>query len=164
MTMTIPTEEECMKLLNEYNPKLINHSVFMKDVALKIANIIERRGLQVNKDLLIAGALLHDIKKSSGDDKHNILGKEFVEEKGYPEVGGIIETHFFGTNPETTEEKIVFYADKRVNPGSVLVSVQKRMDYLVDMYNIEEEKVQPWLNQVQEIEKELFGENGERLL
>ena len=161
----IPSEQECLKLLKEHNPKLMRHSVCLKELALKVADLVERRGSKVDRELLIAGALLHDIRKTFGNDDHNIKGKEFVESLGYHEVGGIIENHFFGTNPETTEEKIIFYVDKLLNPGRKVVSLNERMQYLIQRYGFPEEKVKPWLEEVMAIERELLGvNNGKRLL
>ncbi|MBW3021980.1 HD domain-containing protein [Candidatus Woesearchaeota archaeon] len=160
--MNIPTEQECMNLLEEHNPRMIEHSVFVKELSLKIADIITQRGINVNRELLIAGALLHDIKKSHVGDQHNKLGERFLLELGYPEVARICKNHFFETSPETTEEKIVFYVDKITNPFRTLVTVEERLEYIFNKYGIPVEKHESWSEYVKNIEEELL--DGKRLL
>ena len=153
----IPTEDECLKLLDELNPKLKLHSVFVKDLALDVAEKLMKKGVKVNRDLLIAGALLHDITKSGSGDKHNITGAELILEKGFfPEVANIVRNHIFNTKPCSVEEKIVFYVDKLANPGQVKVSVEERLKYVFDKYDVETENYEAWLNQFKDIEKDLF--------
>ena len=158
--MNIPSEQECMELLEELNPRIMKHSVYVKDLALEIADSMERKGAKVNRDLLIAGALLHDITKSHVGDRHNLTGEALLVKLGYPEVGRIVRKHFLGTNPETPEQKIIYYVDKIVNPGRVKVSIEERMKYVFDKYDIPEEKFSIFYNEIKNIENELLGESS----
>lgn len=159
----VPTEQECIKLLEEHNPRIIAHSVFVKDICLKIADLVMSRGVEIDTDLLIAGALLHDLKKEyHHNDQHNITAAKFLEKLGYPEVGKIAEAHFFESPRETWEEKIVFLADKLCNPGQKLVSLQERFDYIGAKIPIEEKRLVNWMKEAQNVERELL--DGKRLL
>ena len=142
--MIIPTKEECLKILKDSNvpDNVIAHSKAVCNVALKIADLLEKRGINVNKDLVAAGALLHDIKKINSND-HVIEGADFVKALGFPEVALVIRKHglthlqnddFF---PKSWEEKIVFYADKRAKNDKI-VSVEERFEYIKERYNREE--------------------------
>ena len=160
--MNIPSESECLKLLDENNALVKNHSIFVKNIALKIASHLEKRGIEINKDLLTAGALLHDIKKKFFfADDHGKQGQEFLEKLGYPEVGRIVGTHLFESRPETWEEKIVYYADKICNPGNRLVSITERIEYAKRQYGLPEHKIEPWIKEASEVEKELLGDRCE---
>jgi len=158
--MNIPSEKECLDLLKVHNPKVMHHSIFVKEVSLKIADILSMKGILVNKELIAAGALLHDIKKTfNGPDEHNVRGCEFLTELGYPEVGKISKNHFFESELESYEEKIVYYADKLCNRGQILVSLDERINYAIDKYNFPKHKKDAWLKEALDIENELLGEN-----
>src|SRR3989344_2750842 len=95
MTMvkiTIPTREECLKILKENNvpDNIIAHSRQVCGVALKIAGLLEKRGIKVDKGLVAAGALLHDVKKASQDD-HVAEGFELLKSLGFGEVAEVIK-------------------------------------------------------------------------
>ena len=81
----------------------------------------------------MAASLLHDVKKLSKSD-HVIEGYEFIKSLGFPEVAVIIRKHGLSHidnddfMPKTWEEKIVFYADKRVNHDKI-VNLDERFDY-----------------------------------
>lgn len=163
--MKIPTEKECLKLLEEFNPSMVSHSVFVKELALKIADIAEERGITVNRDLLIAGALLHDIKKRFDihPDGHNIEARKMLTELGYPEVGLVAEKHFFEQERNNWEQKIVFLADMSQNPGNKIVSPEERLDYIKRKYGIPEGKYEIWLKDILNVKEEILGD-GKRLL
>ena len=160
--MTIPTKEECLKILkdNKVPDNIIAHSKAVCNVALKIIDILEKKGVKVNRNLVIAGALLHDVKKLSPDD-HIIEGSEFVKSLGFEEVASVIKKHGLyhldkdDFMPKTLEEKIVFYADKRVK-GNKIVSVNERFKYIKQRYK--KDNVEKEINFTKKIEKELLGD------
>ena len=103
----------------------------MTKIALQLAEHFEKiYKAKINKDHLIAGALLHDIgkvfllKKSGKRWEHTgltldhaDLGAAMLFEKGFPEeVIHIVAAHGGdmgqqGANPRTLEATIVFYSD-----------------------------------------------------
>ncbi len=159
--MIIPTKEECIKILKSNNipDNIIAHSEQVCNVALKVVDLLEKKGINVNRDLIAAGALLHDIKKINSDD-HITEGYEYVKSLGYPEVANLVRKHglqYIGNEsyePKTWEEKIVFYADKRVK-GNKIVSVDERFDYIMKRYN--KNDVGKEIDFTKKLEKELLG-------
>ena len=157
----IPTKSQCLKILKDNNvpDNIIAHLNAVHDFSLKICDLLEKRGIKVNRDLAAAGALLHDINKLSPND-HVVEGYEYVKSLGYPEVAEIIKKHGLANldNPEfvpkTWEEKIVFYADKRVKNDKV-VSLDERFEYIKQKYK--SENIEQELNFTKKIEKELLG-------
>ena len=158
--MTIPTKEECLKILKEHNvpDNIIAHMKAVCNFSLKVCDILEKRGIKVNKELVSAGALLHDVKKLSPND-HVIEGCELVKSLGYPEVAEVMKKHGLehihkeDFVPKTWEEKIVFYSDKRVK-GTKVVSVDERFEYIKQRYK--KEHVDLEISFTKKIEKELF--------
>ena len=126
---------------------------------MKIADLLEKKGTNINRDLAAAGALLHDVEKLSPND-HVIEGFEMVKSIGYPEVASVIKKHGLAHMkeedfiPKTWEEKIVFYADKRVK-GSKIVSVDERFEYIGQRYK--KEDIENEITFTKKIEKELLG-------
>lgn len=95
--------------------------------------------------------------------RHEDACMKFLTQHGYPELGKIVETHGLRIPEkaaETIEQKLLFYADKRVMMDKV-VSVQERFnDFLIRYTNGQQtEQNSLWLNFTLELEKELF-QNG----
>ncbi|MBI2654292.1 HD domain-containing protein [Candidatus Woesearchaeota archaeon] len=160
--MIIPTREECLKILKEQNvpDNVIAHLKAVHDFSMKVCDLLEKRGINVNRDLIAAGALLHDIKKVNSED-HILDGYELVKSLGFPEVALIIKKHGLvhikkeEFEPKSWEEKIVFYADKRVK-GDKIVSVDERFSYIRERYK--KEDVENEVQFTKKIEYELLGD------
>lgn len=108
---------------------LLNHTIAVTDLCMKTAdNIEEHYGIKVNRDHLIAGALLHDIMKifewKIGDEgaeptgvllDHTMLAVAEFYYRGFPEnVIHIIASHFgevSPTPPRNYEALILHYVD-----------------------------------------------------
>jgi len=121
------------------DPGVIAHCVVVHDVAIRITDrIIQAGRVPVDRDLVEAGALLHDIGRSQthGMD-HADVGGNICRELGLsPHICRIIETHIgagltgmerraFGLSgddriPESLEEKIVAHADNLVKGTRVI--------------------------------------------
>ncbi|MBL7055479.1 HDIG domain-containing protein [Candidatus Woesearchaeota archaeon] len=136
--MNIPSKEECLKLLvsNETPANVIEHCKAVCKVAEETVDKLISEGFNVNKDLVIAGALLHDIERHKKN--HVQVGADLVKSLGFPEVAEVISKHSLYEIEEkeflkTVEEKIVFYADKRVK-GPEIVSLQERFEDLEKRY------------------------------
>ena len=159
--MKVPTKEECVKILRGSNvpENIIAHTSAVSEFAGKICDFLNKKGIKVNKKLVLAGALLHDIKKLEPD--HEIKGSEYIKSIGYVEVSNLIRKHGLSNLdkedciPKTWEEKIVFYSDKRLN-GNKVVSVEERFDYIRKRYNKPE--VEEEYRFSKRIEKEIFGD------
>jgi len=143
---------------------MIAHSLQVQRVSLFIADNLLKSGL--NRELLGAAALLHDITKTRSlqtKEDHARTGELLIAEKGYPEVGRIIgqhvflESYFLSVNP--TEAEVVNYADKRVLHDRV-ASLAERMDYIMERYGGTSERRELlsrlWRRSV-ELEKHLFA-------
>jgi 7,8-dihydroneopterin 2',3'-cyclic phosphate phosphodiesterase len=101
--------------------ELITHTASVTETCLKIAEAIEKNyGLKVNKDVLIAGALLHDIMKvyefKEGKPTgilldHSALGLAELYKRGFPEeVLHLVISHAApSTNPPRTLEAVILH-------------------------------------------------------
>ena len=93
---------------------------------------------------------------------HEAAGAAFLREKGFDALAHIITTHGLNTpNPPdmTIEQKLLFYADKRVKYTEV-VTLDERFTDFINRYNGtgKEDGAEKWLKEAKELEKELFGE------
>ena len=138
----IPSVKECFFFMEKYEmlENIRAHSIIVEEVA----NIIARGLIDVGADILIekitAGALLHDIGKSlclnTGND-HAAKGEEICFQNQLDEIAEIVREHItlesYEPGAAISEKEIIYYADKRVNHDSV-VSLEKRLEYLLDRY------------------------------
>ena len=145
--MKIPDINECLKLLELYNtlPNVLQHSLQVQKVALALVDNLNGN-ITINRELVSASALLHDITKSRAlktGEKHDISGKELLESLGYPEIASIVGQHVYLNNTSLdaplNEADIVYYADKRVMHDEV-VSVDRRIDDLLQRYGTTPER------------------------
>lgn len=105
---------------------VLNHTIAVTELCIKTAEIIEKNyGLKINKDYLIAGALLHDIMKifewkitKEGPEHtgvlldHSFLGVAELYHRGFPEgVIHIVASHFgeHGPTPPRNFEALIFH-------------------------------------------------------
>ncbi|HVO68148.1 MAG TPA: HDIG domain-containing protein [Syntrophales bacterium] len=142
----IPSREECEKLMVQHSmrPNIVEHSIQVMNVSLAITDNL-KNGVSLNRDLVTAGALLHDITKTRSletNERHDISGGEFLREMGFTSVAEIVEQHiiFKNFNPQgrLEEREIIFYADKRVNHDKI-VTIDERVHYLIQRYGDTEE-------------------------
>ena len=138
----IPSKQECISILtkNKTPSNVIGHCKSVCKVAEEVADKLIGNGIKVNKDLVIASALLHDIERHKKD--HINEGAKLLKEMGFPEIAVIIKKHSLylieenDVQPKTIEEKIVFYADKRAK-GSKIVSLEERFEDLKERYKMD---------------------------
>ena len=166
--MQIPPRNECLHLLSSINmPEHIkDHSKLVCDVALVLTDGLIAAGIDINRKLVRASALLHDITKPRSfktGENHAQTGGNYLTELGFPEVGEIVRQHvmldeyFEAINP--SEAEIVNYADKRVLHDKV-VPLDERMTYILHRYAKTKDRQdllkQLW-DQTRRLEKRLFA-------
>ena len=99
---------------------------------------------QVDRHLVISGALLHDIAKTpclNSNCDHAQVGGEICRKHGYPEIATIVEQHVLLWEYDPcryvegcfTASEIVYYADKRVR-HNVVVNLDQRLEYILEHY------------------------------
>ena len=130
-----PNESQCVTLLDRAGctKRVIVHCCTVKTVAAEIA-----KGFDADTELIIAGALLHDIGRAKDHTiMHANTGADMAERLGLPkELTDIIRKHIgAGLDdrdalemgipkgdyiPRTIEEKIVAHADNMVSDNRVV--------------------------------------------
>jgi putative nucleotidyltransferase with HDIG domain len=140
--MNIPSPERCLELMEtmEMMSHIIDHSLMVQRVARTMALCLKDSNPRLNQDLILAGALLHDITKTRSfatGEKHAQTGGALLAQLGYFEVGEIVRQH---VNLDPTldraapsEAAVVNYADKRVLHDQV-VPLEERLGYIMVRY------------------------------
>ncbi len=162
MDNKIPSREECMEILKKSKTpsNVIQHCKTVCRVAEEIADNLIEKGVKVDKKLVIAAALLHDVVREKKD--HVLEGAKLIRQMGYLEVAQVMSKHSLYKieeplqQPHTYEEKIVFYADKRAT-GSKIVSLEERFRDLKVRYNADFTKEHGF---AKKIEEELMVEDN----
>jgi uncharacterized protein len=159
MSSNIPTREQCLALMDQYGmlANIRAHSLLVTNVAEEILNgLMEKNESRISlpeKELVLAGALLHDIAKTiclQQDCLHAQKGRDICLEHGYPAISEIVCEHVLlkEFSPERYAQgifyakEIVYYADKRVCHDTI-VSIEERLAYILERYgNNDEERFQ----------------------
>ena len=147
ITDRIPTRAECNELMTRYSmlPNIVEHSLQVMRVSLAITDQL-RQGVSVNRDLVIAASLLHDITKTRSlqtKEHHDASGGILLRELGFPSIAEIVEQHIriqnLNLEGKIEEKKIVYYADKRVMHDAI-VTLEERVHDLIQRYGAEEDR------------------------
>lgn len=124
------------------------HSLMVARVSSALFQNLSERAEQKEKlpsrELVLAGALLHDIAKTPCLESrcdHAKKGRDICLELGYPEVAEVVREHVILTEFSRTRyqkgifyaKEIVYYADKRVRHDEI-VSLEERLEYILDHY------------------------------
>jgi len=137
-------------------PHIVRHSELVTDVALLIARKLSEFGQAMDLPLVEAGALLHDITKTTSiqtKENHAETGGELLTSLGYTAVAEIVRQHI-RVDPESTdpnsvcEAEVVNYADKRVKHEE-LVDIEERFKDIWDRYIKKLPGIQARFEQVQ---------------
>ena len=146
MVRIFPEEVDCIRILKDEgaDSAILSHSLAVRNLAARIAERVN-----VDLDLVIAGALLHDIgrTRSHGID-HAAVGAKILRERNIDETIVRIAERHTGAGitsqeatklglpagnyiPETLEEKIVAQADNLISRGE-RISLQETVDNYID--------------------------------
>ena len=135
----IPSVGEAMAIHEKFRTGvyIVRHCQAVAMAAEIMADEAERRGQPLDKQAVIAGALLHDIGRTRSQTvRHGVVGAEILEKEGVDtKVVEIVRRHVgagisseeakglglpdFDYIPRTLEERIVCFADKMVDADSV---------------------------------------------
>ena len=165
--MNIPTPEICYRLQNEMGmlANIVVHCRQVCRVALTLVDNMSEPSPKMDRKLIVAAALLHDITKTRSfktKEDHAQTGEQYLTQKGYPEVGRIVGQHVrladYDRNGLPNAAEIINYADKRVLHDQV-VSLDQRMQYIVDRYGTDpdrEKRIQWLWGQTRRVEDRIF--------
>ena len=168
----IPSEEECEKILQKYKvpPNVINHCILVKEISEEFCEKIK----QIDRSLVIAGAMLHDIGRSVDHSiRHAIEGVKILEEEKLdPRIISIVKRHI-GTGitkdesiklglpvddyiPSTKEEVLVSYCDN-LACGNKRCSFEETLKQFIRKFGKDSHVVKGFYNQKEAIKKMLIS-------
>jgi putative nucleotidyltransferase with HDIG domain len=158
----IPTEDQIKLLWEKYRipQKKRIHLTKVAEVAMLFAEKIP-----VNKKLLLAAALLHDIDKGVEKrfgERHPDTAVRILQEEGMNEVADLVKTHPLHSildasiAPKTREEKLLYLADKMVKYD--IVGVDRRFALWDEEHlpSREQEILDACYPKVKKLEQEVF--------
>lgn len=161
------THEEALKLLKKYGigSKVLKHILKVNQISVYLAKKLKEKGVNVDVELTDIASLLHDIGKKLSDEtpmNHVEAGVKILNDEGMQEIGEIIKKHSINAIveedniPTTWEEKLIFYADRRVVEDQ-LVSLDERITDLRTRYPDIEEFLSKAIPKIKELENEIFS-------
>src|SRR5271170_7842562 len=101
----IPSAQQALALHRKYgsNDRTVSHCQACAKISKTLSERAVKRGLPLNEDAVVAGALLHDIGRSQTQTvAHGYVGAGILEEEGVdPVVVEIVRRHVgAGISPE----------------------------------------------------------------
>lgn len=138
----VPTRDECEVILTDLmrvDERLFDHCRAVAGVAEQIGDALARSGCAVDRDLLIAAGLLHDMAR--GQTRHDHEAAEMLTKMGYPEVAQVVAAHMdIDCSSETpvSNAEVIYLADKLVK-GDEIVPLAQRFQEAMDKYGSDPE-------------------------
>lgn len=163
----IPNKELCFKLLEKYDfpESKYPHVKAVEKIAEFLADGLEKKGKKINRQLVLAASLLHDIDKGMGEGaigQHPMKGVEVLRGEGCQEVAEVIIKHDIEAFldpvriPKTWEEKIVALADKMAKDKVLTVDERYRL-WFDEGIAEQEEVLRKTYPKLKELEGEILG-------
>lgn len=163
-----PTIDQCHRMMAamEMPAHIVAHSTRVSRVALWLCDALNAVAPCLDRDLVQAASLLHDITKArsfaTGED-HAASGEIYLAERGFRQVGRIVAQHVklevFDPAGPPTEAEVVNYADKRVLHDRI-VSLDHRMAYILERYGAADEvrrrRIMALWHETRRLEAKLF--------
>ncbi len=179
MSLRPISRREAWAALLRHNPPdwVCRHCRAVEGLAAAMCDRAEAQGLRVDRALVQAGALLHDVGRSITQDvRHASLGAELVRKDGFPESlalvverhtgAGIDETEALRLGlpvkdytPRTLEERIVAHADNLYSGDKRMGLSQLQAKYLAQGLGSAWEKIRRLHDEL----RGLLGTDLERL-
>jgi putative nucleotidyltransferase with HDIG domain len=140
----LPELQECYHWLAEQGApeRLVGHCQAVAAVAFHLAEQLRIQGAPVDPLLAHRGGLLHDLDKLSSRQvgmAHGEYSAQLLLERAQPDLAEIARRHLISRladadlQPQTWEQKLVFYADKVVE-GDRFVGFSRRLEALSGRY------------------------------
>ena len=133
----VPSIDQCFILLRKYHvpDHIIQHSEMVYNVAVFLAEKLNENGEHLIIPEIQAAALLHDITKMEGIEKHQDhakTGKELLYKLEYRRIGKIVAEHITlqecKDDRSLSEEELINYSDKRVMHTQVVTLTERFAD------------------------------------
>ncbi len=144
---------------------VIRHMQKVAYVCGKIADMMLEKGIAIDKELVITAALLHDTLRTI--PHHEEAMAKFLSSQGKKALANLVKKHGFFSVDElkTWEEKILYYADKRVNHDQIVSLKQRFLEgkKRSSVLNDNSEKVRSTEEKVFGLEQEIVKALGKRI-
>jgi molybdenum cofactor cytidylyltransferase len=132
----IPTEAECMALLNRVSAGsgIIGHGRAVADLAVLFARKLNLAGYGLDIDLLTAAGLLHDLARA--ETNHAQAGARLLREAGFGAVADLVASHMDlepNNEAEISPKELLYLADKLVR-GERRVTLAERFQSALERH------------------------------
>ena len=136
-TIDIPDKKECRSIIQENlkgEESIKAHVELVAKTAITLAREVQAQPVEhetskytLDMNLILAGALLHDIKRKEAN--HSTVGAQLILSLGFSKVADIVSQHMDLALPLTdhlTEAQIIYFADKLCNGAKLDFNYAKR--------------------------------------
>lgn len=129
----VPSTAECFRILKEYQADelVLLHCRMVARLALALACRLNMAGAGLDEELVVAGALLHDVARQQPE--HPRAGADLLKRKGYHLVADIVARHMdldVSADDPISETEVVFLADKIVKGGKIIYTAERLAEKL----------------------------------
>lgn len=129
-----PDDAECAELLTIAGTprRAAGHMRMVAKVAEILVDALAAKGLAFERRLLRSACLLHDIAK--GRENHERTGANWLRDRGYTEVAGLVSTHTDLPERDELGEAELLYLSDKITDGEVVSTLENRMKRMEERF------------------------------
>lgn len=134
----LPTDMEIKALEKLANTpqNVLKHELRVTKTALDMATLMGQRGIRVDKELLRAASLLHDLCRT--EKKHGQAGANLLREQGFFSVARLVATHMDHPYDGSLDEGALLYLADKLTCNDRLCSVEERLEGMMAKFDGDE--------------------------
>lgn len=138
----LPTDQEIKALesMAQTPENVLKHEMRVTETALAMASLLEKKGIKLDKDLLRAAALLHDLCRT--EKQHGLAAANLLRKQGFFSVAWLVSTHMDHPYDGILDEGALLYLADKLTCNDELCSVEKRLDGMMTKFQGDEEAQQ----------------------
>lgn len=130
----LPDQNEILALLEMAgtSPEVIAHQEKVAEIALKLANVLAKGQVRLDRVLLEKACLLHDVLRHR--PSHGAEAAAFLHEQGFPRLADLVEDHMDIREVKGMDERALLYLSDKLVSGTGIVDIQSRMEDKLRLY------------------------------
>ncbi|MDR1943446.1 MAG: NTP transferase domain-containing protein [Synergistaceae bacterium] len=134
VTEKVPDPEECGELLGIAGTpnKVTRHMKVVAECASRVADALIEKGSKLDRELLRAACLLHDIAK--GEKEHEARGAKWLNDRGYSKVAKLVASHKDLPERKKIGEAEILYLSDKITDGETVSTLKNRISRMEERF------------------------------
>ncbi len=149
----LPSEDErrALELMAGTPENVLRHEVRVTKTAMQIADMMEKAGAGIDRDLLVAGAMLHDLCRTQR--AHGRAGATMLRTHGYRAIASLVEKHMDYPYDGNLDEGAVLYLADKITCQDRICPLEERLRGMLEKFKSDPQAQEGAVTRLKKAEK-----------